>query len=191
MLSVEAQNILRENGYSVYEKDGSYTFSYAKKPIGVYFFILAFVLVSVPLLLIFATPIYALAAGLLSVFPAYRILNSTEVPDSVTINLPEKSLDLISFNGVKSKSIAFRQIKGWGVRMSEQMGDANAFEKESSKVIYYLCVSLATKTLDVLKIVHNKGGDLKVLKHDLAGLTGKVTKHETVTSSVAQKLIHG
>ena len=184
MLSVEAQELLKENGYSIHAKGSAYTISYARKPIGVYFFLLAFVLVSVPLLLIYSMPIVALLAGLVAILPAYRILKSTEVPDSVNVDESSKTLDLISFNGVKSKAILFREIRSWGVRLTEETGDANAFSENSSRVIYYLCVTVHKKTYDVFKLESVKGGDLKVLKNELTTITRGAPAKEATTQAV-------
>lgn len=170
MLSTESRKAFNDDGYAIYERNNQISFSSARKPVGVFIFILAILIISLPILLIYFHIAYSLLVAILALLPAYHIIKGTEVPDTVTIDASTKIVELISVSGVRSKSFNFKSVLEIGIRSFEEMKNANAFDDNTSSTIYFICFNLPGRSLDALRFSQASLESIKTIKKELQNL---------------------
>lgn len=170
MLTSISKKAFNDNGYAIYERDQLISFSGAKKPVGVFIFILLILIGTLPFTLIYLHLAYSLFIVFLALFPAYTIIKGTEVPDTITINKTTETVELISVSGTKSKRVNFKNIKEIGIRSLDETHDANAFSEGTSQTIYYLCLILPGRSIDTFKFLESTFDEIKSIKKDIEGL---------------------
>lgn len=167
MFTSDVVSIFKKNGYTIQSSDSILKFTSPDKPNSLLIIVLVACIVAAPLALFFLTTPVALLILFAALFPAYNIIKKSEIPQTVTLDLRTKCLELISINGIKSKTVLFRHIQEVSIGSFEEFSDSNAFKEEVSSMTYYITIEARGKKHDLFRFKETELIEVQQVKIEL------------------------
>ncbi|QSE96061.1 hypothetical protein [Fulvivirga lutea] len=172
MISENSQRIFESEGYSILVKGSSVYITSKKVATGISLVAFIALLIAIPLTLITLNGAFALLAAFLSLYPGYKLLKQTEIPNSITINNHDNVISFYKIYGSFTKTFKLNEVKDMSISTFEEFQDSNAFNDGVSHTHYFIDLETTSKTYTLLRFEDTELAQVQNILSELKAALG-------------------
>ncbi|MEQ8925972.1 MAG: hypothetical protein RLO81_09190 [Fulvivirga sp.] len=172
MISESSQRVFESEGYSILIKGASVYITSKQVVAGISLVAFILLLIAIPLTLITLNGAFALLAALLSLYPGYKLLKQTEIPNSITIDNHKNEISYYKIFGSFTKIFKLNEVKDLSISAFEEFQDSNAFNDSTSNMHYFIDLETTNKTYTLLRFENSELSDVQKIISELKAALG-------------------